>query len=80
MYEVYTTIVAAKDTCEEDLSMLIQQHVDAIAEETGGVLRIGCNCCYGEGPDILVWRELLPDGCIKVVFEVDYNFLAPAPG
>ncbi len=38
------------------------------------VRRIGCTCCYGDGPDLTSETKKQKDGSYEIVFTVDFNF------
>jgi hypothetical protein len=42
------------------------------------VHRVGCTCCYGDGPDIdFGWPVEQPDGSGHIDFYVDFDFEIP---
>jgi len=42
------------------------------------VHRVGCTCCYGDGPDITYdWPKEQEDGSFVIEFDVDYDFVPP---
>ena len=42
------------------------------------VHRVGCDCCYGDGPDITFsYPEKQEDGSFLIEFDVNYDFKMP---
>lgn len=38
------------------------------------VRRVGCNCCYGGGPDLTATSNYLDNGDLEILFTVDFDF------
>ena len=41
------------------------------------VHRVGCNCCYGDGPDLMSQISRLPSGDYEIAYSVDFDFVMP---
>jgi hypothetical protein len=38
------------------------------------VNRVGCYCCYGDGPNLDIKIETLDNGDLEIIYEVDFDF------
>lgn len=38
------------------------------------ISRVGCNCCYPDGPDLTTTRRTLDNGDLEVTYVVDFDF------
>ena len=43
-------------------------------EHPGSVFRVGCNCCYGDGPDIEIWTKYPEEGGVVIELSVNFKF------
>ena len=59
----------------EAIKSQIYMNIESIKDQIpGAVYRIGCTCCYGDGPDIEYEVTNMPEGGVTAKFWVNFDF------